>query len=48
MDELLTTSEMARADALAISGGQAGVTLMERAGRAVADSAMQMIEAGAA
>ena len=48
MDELLTTSEMARADALAISAGVSGVTLMERAGRGVADSACQMIERGAA
>jgi len=47
MDELLTTSEMARADALVISSGTSGVTLMERAGRGVADSACQMVERGA-
>ncbi|MBS7538500.1 NAD(P)H-hydrate dehydratase [Ancylobacter lacus] len=37
--ELLTTSEMQRADALAISGGRSGLALMERAGVAVADVA---------
>jgi hydroxyethylthiazole kinase-like uncharacterized protein yjeF len=37
MLELLTAEEMARADTLATEGGVAGATLMENAGRAVAD-----------
>ncbi len=37
MSALLEPAEMSRADALTIAGGIAGITLMERAGLAVAD-----------
>jgi hydroxyethylthiazole kinase-like uncharacterized protein yjeF len=38
MHRLLTTAEMAQADALAIAGGTPGSALMDKAGRAVADA----------
>ncbi len=40
MHELLTTEEMAQADRLAMEGGIAGETLMENAGRAVAEAVL--------
>src|SRR5437764_8790249 len=44
--EVLTTAEMEQADRLAIAGGTSGFALMLRAGQAVAEAAMDLVEQG--
>jgi ADP-dependent NAD(P)H-hydrate dehydratase / NAD(P)H-hydrate epimerase len=46
MNELLDNAEMAQADRLAMAAGAAGIDLMERAGRAVADAVASRYAAG--
>ena len=45
--EVLTSAEMARADSLTIADGPSGFELMQNAGLAVADAAMEMTPEGA-
>ena len=44
--EVLTTAEMEQADRLAIAGGTSGFALMLRAGQAVAEAAMDLVDQG--
>src|SRR4051812_28582629 len=44
--EVLSTAEMEQADRLAIAGGTSGFALMLRAGQAVAEAAMDLVEQG--
>lgn len=44
---LLTTDQVRRADGIAIAAGTAGIVLMERAGRAVAEAVLRRVGAGA-
>src|SRR5437764_9946861 len=44
--EVLTTGEMGHADRLAVAGGTPGFALMLRAGQAVAEAAIDLVEQG--